>query len=383
MSKKADPDARRILEFLRDESLTLRDVGQKLTVSPEAVDEARCLADEIDQAETDAILALPPILGRALLWAACAGDRHDVLREAALHGDKEVQREAKRIAHNLQRKGVALELPQKQAEMAARTEAGGQHEPPVFLSSLDSFGERAVFWTRSIPGRGIELAQLVVADDKGVIDLMVGEFSRKRFREMAEDLPRRGAVTIREVSRDDARVVLDRARVAAREGGQMPAHFPAWAAQVLGPTPPMAPSPLAPRGEGRPPEDATALGELVGDSVCLFREPEIQRWAPDEEAVRATARALDESPGHEGEVLLQSAEAFFDPARRASWAARLLDTALLFEETDRMHPARVAAATARLLAAGAPVVHIPFCGEFFGRLFSRADQETAPKADAE
>lgn len=387
MSKRADPDARRILEILRDERLSLRDVGQQLGVSPEAVDEARCLADEIDQAESDAILALPPSLGRALLWAAIAGERHDVLREAALHGDKEVQREAKRIAHNLQRKGVELGLPQKQAE-ATRTEPGSQQEPPVFLSSLDSFGERAVFWTRSLPGRGIELAQLVVADDRGIIDLLLGEFSRKRFREMAEDLPRRGAVTIREVPRADVLVVLDRARVAAREGGQMPGHFPAWAAQVLGPTPAQAPSPLSPRGEGRPPEDASTIRDLVADSTSLFREVEIQRWAPDEEAVRRCARSLEGAAGDVEEILVGAAEAFFDEKKRGSYAARLLDTGLLFEETGRIHAARVAAATARLLAAGVPVRHVPFCREFFGRLFSRPPQgeETAPQdieADAE
>ena len=41
----------------------------------------------------------------------------------------------------------------RSAEMADESEAAPAAEPPVFLSSLDANGERAVFWTRSLPGR--------------------------------------------------------------------------------------------------------------------------------------------------------------------------------------------------------------------------------------
>lgn len=399
MSKKADLDARKALEILQDAALSLRDVADKLGVSTAAVDEARCLADEIPTAESDAILAMPPVLGRALLWAACNANRHDVLAEACGAGDKEIQREARRIAHNLKLKGVSVALPAKPAEAprpAPATEAAA--EPPVYLSSLDTFGERAVFWTRNLPGRGVELAQLVVSDDRGIIDLLIGEMSRKRFREMVEELPRRGAVTIREVSRADARTVLDRARVAAREGGEAPAHFPAWAAQVLGPAPTEAPAPLAPRAEGRPLEDPAVLGELLADSASLLEEPELARWAPDEEAIRSCAAAVEAvatSPlylagpmgdAQREEAILaaidRAADAWFSPRRRASFAARLLDTGLLFEQTDRAHGAKVASATARVLAAGTPAAQIPFARELFTRLFRRARAAAPPAPSA-
>ncbi len=383
MSKK-DVDARRALEILNDGTLDLRAVAERLDVSPPAVDEARCLAAEMEAAETDAILAMPSVLGRALLWSAIAAGRHDVLAAAASDGDKEVQREAKRIAHNLKLKGVAIELPQKAAEAPRPAAAPESTEPPVFLSSLDTNGERAVFWTRNLPGRGIELAQVVVSDERGIVDLLLGELSRKRFRELVEELPRKGGVTIREVSRGDARVALDRARCAARTSGNVPANFPAWAAQVLGPAPAEAPPPLAPRGEGQPLPDPAVLGELVAESAELYAEPELARWAPTEDAVRSCGVSIeaaatstiyvDDVQRAEGvhAAIERCAEAFFDTRRRALWAARLLDTGLLFEETGRTHAAKMAAATARMLAAGAPVSAIPFATELFGKLFLRA-----------
>lgn len=393
MSKK-DVDARKALEILHDASLDLRAVAERLGVSAAAADEARCLADEMLTAEIDAILAMPPVLGRALLWSAAAAGRQDVLAEAAALGEKEVQREAKRVAHNLKLKGVAVALPQKPAEPPRPAPAADAAEPPVFLTSLDASGERAVFWTRSLPGRGIELAQVVVSDERGIVDLVIAELSRKRFRELAEELPRKGGVTIREVRREDARVVLDRARCAAREIGQVPANFPAWAAQVLGPAPAQAPSPLAPRGDGQPLGDPAVLGELVAESAELYAEPELARWAPPEDALRACALQIetaatsslyvDDAQRAEGVrvALERCADAFFDERRRASWAARLLDTGRLFEETGRAHAAKIAAATARMLAAGAPAASIPFAGELFGRLFLRARQ-AARKASEE
>jgi hypothetical protein len=382
------------LEILHDDTLDLRAVAERLGVSPEAVDEARCLSHEMDVAEIDAILAMPPVLGRALLWSAAGASRPDVIAEAAIAGDKEVQREAKRIAHNLKHKGVAIALPQKAAEPPRAAPSAESAEPPVFLSSLDANGERAVFWTRSLPGRGIELAQVVVSDERGILDLLLGELSRKRFRELVEELPRKGGVTIREVPRSDALVVLHRARCAARETGQVPANFPAWAAQVLGPAPAEAPAPLAPKGEGQPLGDAAVLGELVAESAVLYDEPELARWAPAEDALRACALAVesastspiyvDDDQRAEGlrAAIDRCADTFFDGRRRALWAARLLDTGRLFEETGRTHAAKIAAAAARMLAAGAPVGSVPFATELFARLFLRARPAARKAPDA-
>ncbi|AKU90081.1 hypothetical protein [Vulgatibacter incomptus] len=390
MTKKTELDARRVLDLLRDPEGNPRSIAEKVGASPEAVDEARCLADEIADAELDAILAMPPVLGRALLRAAAQADRLEVLVEAAAQGDKELQKEAKRLAHALKQRGVEVGLPARPApEPRPATEAAGAAEPPVYLSSLDAFGERAVFWTRTLPGRGIELAQIVVSDTGGVADFLLGELSRKRFRELADELPRKGGVTILEVGRDEARIALNRARVAARKGGACPTDFPSWAAQVLGPIPAETPPPLAPRGEGRPPDDK--LHELVAESETLFAEPELSRWFPPREEIQAFSTRLEavhSSPlyleGPQGDLqreealataVEREADRYFDDRRRGLFAGWLLDTARLFEATGRVHRSQVAASTARMLASGAPVQRIPFCRAFFGRMLEKRPSE--------
>ncbi len=397
MSKRIDLDARRVLELLEADGSSSA-LSEKLGASPEAIDEARCLIDEIGAAEIDAILAMPPILGRALLRAAAQAGRLDVVVEAAAVGDKELHKEAKRLAHALKHRGVEVELPTKQVE-APKPTTEVMAEPAVYLTSLDGQGERAVYWSRNLPGRGVELAQIVVSDARGVVDFLLAEISRKRFREFSDELVRQGGVTIREVTRDEARIALDRARVAAREGGECPTEFPAWAAQFLGPAPAQAPGPLAPTGEGRPPADPAELGALVADSATILKEPELSRWRPESDALRSFALHLEEalaSPlylsGPQGDlqreeamagVVEREAEAYFDPARRARYAGYLLDTARLFESTDRIRQAQIAAAAARMLASDVPSERIPFCRELFARLIEDRQPSDLPSEPSE
>jgi hypothetical protein len=395
MSRKPDLDTKRVLELLKDGTGTPKDVAARLGASPEAVDEARCLLEEIGSAESDAILAMPPVLARALLRAAALAGRHEVLLEAASATDRELQREARRIAHALEQRGVKVELPAKaREEVAPRSaEPAPAADLPVFLSSLDPAGERAVFWSRALPGRGVELTQLLVGE-RGVMEMAEGEMSRRRFRELSRELPRRGVVTIVEVPRAVGRVVIDRARVAGRDGGEIPARFTPWAAQVLGPVPADAPPPLRPEGEGRPPPEE--LGALARRSAELLDVPELKNWLPDDEnALRACALAVEEAnrsqlylEGELGEsqradalaaAVERAVEGYFDERRRSTYAARLLDMGWLLERTGRIEPARIAAAAAQALAAGAPLAAIPLCRELFARVFLRnAPQAPAP-----
>jgi hypothetical protein len=396
-SKKTEADARKILELLRDPALSPKDLAERVGASPEAVDEARVLVDELPTAEVDALLALPPTLARAALLAAAAGGRHDVIAEAFGSADKEIQKEARRIAHHLRLRGIDVGAPPKPAPPPPPAEPAPV-ELPTLLSSIDSHGERVAFWTRVLPGRGIEVAQIVLSDQRGVVSLSLAELSRRRFRELCEELVHEGPVTIVEASRDAVRRAIDRARMLGRERGELPSSFAPWAAQVFGPVPAAAPPPLGPEGDGRPPADDAGRAGLARESGVLFDQPEIDRWAPDEEAMQRVALRVDEaaaSPlylsGAAGEQQREEAVAaavdraalayFEEPAIRVRWAGRLSETAYLFERSGRLEAARLAAATAFRLAGGAAVTEVPFCRELFARLFR--PEPTAAEAEPE
>lgn len=380
MSRKLD--AKKIVALLGRSAEPARVLGERLGVSAEAVDEARCLLEEVATAEVDAILAMPPLLANALLRAAVDAGRTDVLEEAALSERKEIQKEARRLAHQLRSRGVTVELPERPAPLPPAPAPREEPELPVLLSPIDSEGHRAMLWVRNLPGRGVEVARLVL-DDERVTDFEVWESSRKRLRAFLAELEE-GRLRLLEIPREEGRRVLDRVRVAMARSGGAPAAFSTWAMQALGEVPEDPPGALAPVGEGRPPEDPQELDELARRSDSLFAEPEIAPWIPEEKFLATLRLRIDEAqqsplylPGEQGaaqrhEAILaavdREAERYFDAKRRERFADWLSETARLLELQRRNHPARMAAAASRRLREGAPVEAVGFAKEFALRL---------------
>lgn len=396
MSRATKVEAKRALELLRSEAETPASIAARTGASKEAVDEARCLLDDIDTAEVDAILAMPPVLARGLLRAATEAGRQEILAEAALHGNKEIQKEAKRLAHHLRLRGVEVELPEKEGE-APRAEAPlPSPELPVLLSLIDPEGTRRMFWTENVPGRGVELADLWCGDDE-VRAFSSTLVSRKQLRSLVSEIPK-DKPTFFLLGREEGKRYLDRLRVSVRKGARSPPEFPAWALHALGPIPEEPPAPLAPTGEGASPDDPEEVARLALASPSLFDEPELVGWIPEESILRSLALRVEEArssplylPGERGDVqrdeaiaaaIEREAEAYFDPRRRERYARRLLEVARLFEIGEKKEAARIAAATSLRLREGAPLAEVPFALAFLRRLFRRRPwpEETPPPA---
>lgn len=390
---RRSPDAKKTLSWLTDPGLGLSELSQRLGASEAAVDEARALLEEIETAESDAILAMPPILARALLLAAVRADRLGLLQEAAEAEDKEIRKEARRLAHSLRSSGTAIELPEPKAEPVIAPAAGPREELPALLSSIAPNGAQRVFWTRRLPEQGIELADVSLVED-GIASFQAVEVSRKRFRKLVSTLPEeRGSARLFVAPRDDARRLLDLARVRARDGGTSPPDFGTWSVQALGAIPDETPEPLGPRDDGRAPDDDAERNALVSRSSELFSEPEIAWWWPEEESMQRVALRIQEAgssalflPGQQGELQREEAmsaaierevEAYFDDTRRQRYADRLSATARLFELDGRPEAARIAHATALRLRSDGNALEIPFCRMLFMRGF-RQGAEAAP-----
>src|SRR5690606_34246003 len=384
MSAKESLDAKKVIALLESREEPPRAVAERLGVSAEAVDEARCLLEEIRTAEASAIFAMPPQLAPALLRAAVDAGRTEVLEEAALVERKEIRKEARRLARLLQSRGEKVELPPPPSSEPSPAVAPSREEAslPVLLSPIDSEGHRAMLSVRNLPGRGVAVARLVF-DDRRVDDFETWESSRKRLRAFLGEL-QQGRLRLTEIPREEARRVLDRVRVRMmRHGGGSP-DFATWAMHALGAAPAHMPESLSPVGEGRAPEDERELDELSRASDALFSEPEIAPWIPDEKFLAALRLRIDEAmtsplylPGEAGaaqrrEAILaavdREASRYFNEERRELYADWLLETARLFELQKRFAPARMAAATARRLREGVPIEDIGFARAFAHRL---------------
>jgi hypothetical protein len=312
------------------------------------------------------IAALPPMLSLALVHAAGRASRQEVLLELATAPDRTLAKEAKRELQKLKQRGVQVQEVRPQGASVLRPLPEGE-APSCYASSIDAWGERAVWWTR--PARqGVELVQVVVSDLKGILAAEALALSRRSWREFEKKLPRQDVVASAEVSRDHARqLIADAEAVGARAGFSPPPHY-GDALRVLGPAP-----------ETPPPSPGLSV-EVVDEPAraqageSLFDDPLFTSWIPAEDELRHFALRVDEvstsqlyiddtqrRQGFE-RAAEEAASAYFTPQRRAIHARRLLEMAHILASLGRGDAAQVAVAVSRALEKDATN---PFCRALF------------------
>jgi hypothetical protein len=360
------PDADRLLAMLRDPNVESREIAEVAGVPREEAGRAARLVATIAKAKPEEAATLPGPLALAVARAAGAAGRADLLAALAGHAAKEVAKEAKRGLHLLKSRGVAVPEPPRAAAPAPAAPA----EPPLpaYASAIDGQGERAVWLPRAIPGKGIEIAQAVISDVVGLVELQLGHLGRKEWRQVAKGLLSQGAAMgVGEIDRERAKSLVAAARARNDASGhRVPEGADLWLAQ-LGPAAP-SPDPAA----GFPPLDPDEEREALAASAALHELPLLKGWLADEELLRGVAAKLDEalvSPLYVDErqrtermagLVAEAVEAWLDPERRRLLASRLFSVAEHLRERGDAARAKAAAAAARALAGGAPAAAVPF-----------------------
>jgi hypothetical protein len=376
-----EPEA--LLALLRDPNAESRTIAEACGAPREEVGRAARLVLSIGKAKAEEVATLPAPLARAVLVAAAAAGRTDVLAAVAAGPNRDVAKEAKRTLHMLRVRGVAVpELPRSAPPPPA---APAEPEMPCYASLVDGQGERAIWLARTVPGKGVEVAQAIVSDLLGLVSLQVGVLGRKEYRAFAADIVARGGnLGVAEITREAAHgVVAEAARQGEAAGKSLPPGAAAWLTR-LGAAPP-APDP----GAAFPPLPADEERAAVAGSGALHDLPLLRGWLADEEALRAVAARLDEiaaSPIYvddrqrdeqAGRIIDEAVTAYFDAARRARWARRLLLAAAHLAGTGDAESARRAAASSRALAAGADPLDVPFARLLFEKALPKASAPAA------
>jgi hypothetical protein len=355
--------------------------------APEAVGAARkLLGDVAAVSETEPLLALPPVLRRAALRAFADGGREDLLHAAIARADKDLGKEAKRELHRLKQKGVPVQEARPVGEPVVRPFQESAGEAACHATSLDAYGERAVWFCR-FALRGYDVVQAVLSDLKGLIAVQVMSVPRKAYRDFIRALPTEGPVTTVEIPASHARALI--ARAVERNAAAGTAVPPAYedASPILGPAP--SPLPDAP-GRARFREDPARAGE----SAQLFDDPLFAMWIPEEAALRQLGLRIDEiatsqlyldeaqKVSAQDRAVADAAEAYFTPERRASYAERLFEMAFILLQSGHAPGDQLAASAAHALERGDPASSIGFARRLFERAFRRpqATGASAPEA---
>lgn len=356
----------RLLSMLRDPGVESRDLAAAAGTTREEADRAARLVRGIDAAAPGEIASLPGSLAAAAARAALAAGRADVLAALAAHAEKEVAKEAKRGLHLLRSRGVAVPEPPRSRPAAAP--APPDLPLPAYASAVDVGGEQVIWIARGMPGKGIEVAQAVLSDTDGLVELEVGVVGRKEWRQLVSGLLERGeTLGVGSLPRERALGLVRAARARNEASGRpVPQDADPWLAQQ-GP----APEPPDPAG-AFPPLAAGEEADALAASAHLHELPLLRSWLADEAFLRGLAVKLDEvavSPLYIDErqraeqmerVLSDGVDAYFDAARRRLLSSRLFRMAEhLAERGDPAH-ARAAAAAARALAGGTPPSAVPF-----------------------
>ena len=362
----ASLDTEQLLAMLRDPNVESRDIAEAAGVPREEAGRASRLLIAIAKAKPEEAATLPGPLAAAIARAALAAGRADLLAALAAHPEKEVAKEAKRGLHVLKTRGVAVPEPPR----AAAPPPVSAPEPPLpaYASAVDGTGERAVWIPRNVAGKGIEIAQAVVSDAEGLLELQIGLVGRKEWRGLARGLLSQGAAMgVGEIDPARARSIVAAARALNdRSGKRVPEGADLWLAQ-LGPA-----APLPDPAEGFPPLPPDDERDAVAASAKLHDLPLMKSWLADEAYLRAVGAKLDEiavSPLYIDErqrveqavrTVAEAVDGYLDAERRRVLAARLFTVAEHLRERGDPAHATAAAAAARAIAGGAPASAVPF-----------------------
>ena len=383
-----------LLALLRDPSLKPESICEEIECAgakkcdPADVARTREALDKLEGGEAAAlsaeISALPPMMALAAVHAAGRAGKQEVLLLLASGADKALGKEAKRELQKLKQKGVQVQelKPQGAAVLKPLPE---QEAPPCYVSSIDAYGERAVWWSR--PARqGVEVVQVVTSDLKGILAVDALALSRRSWREFVKRLPRSNVVTTAEISKEHARqLIADAEKDGARKGFSPPQQY-GEALRLLGPAPEPAPqSPGAAIDLG----DELLAHQLAG--AALFEDPLFMSWIPEEDAFRAFALKVDEiavsqlylDPGQKVQAMERAADeaasVYFTPQRRALYARRLTEMAHVLMQVGRSDAAKTARAVGLALEGEAAN---PFCRALFShalkdKLLEKPSEEPA------
>jgi len=320
-----------------------------------AQDAARAMAKAPETAAREAVEALPEPLALAVLEATVKAKRIELaaaLQESAVKG---LAKAARKALYSLKSAGVAVperSRPAEPAPAAAGEDAADDFEwLPCWLSAPTGLGERGMLAVRPQPGGGLEIAQVVISDEKGITSVQSAEVNRSAYRKQVREMRSEFPIRALEIALEEAKAILaESAALNAASGHPYPPRTE-LVLRHFGITPTKPPADLpAPAPE----DERTAT-----QAASLHHEPESQGWLPPEPELKVLAQKMDVvvtsplqlTPVQKEEqlrgVIRSAAAELFTPKVRKIYARRLWHLGDFYERTARDELANLARAEAR------------------------------------
>jgi hypothetical protein len=334
--RPANGDPVRLLELL-DAAAATRVLGWLLAHEP------------ADGAELAAAWGEDPEAGAAPVLA---------VDEAAM--PKAGRKALRRVRHQLRSRGVEVAGPPRQPVVATLPRVEDRLDEAL-LSPLDPRGTRAAFLVSSHPSGGARMFEVLLDDERGVLETRVYSVGRSQLRRFVRSFTQRDEFPAVSAPSDAVRALIARAAQAQPADRPLPRGFVEWRGQLA----------EAPQGARTPGEIVRAeLGDVEAEPSLLRRAAERVRahalgpWPPPAEALHGVAERLGEAA--QGRLVVSEAqrreqldavldgaldELFAEPFA-ARTAARFEETAYWWWRRGSEEDARVCLAAARAFREG-------------------------------
>ena len=270
--------------------------------------------------------------------------------------DKQVHRAIKRVLFKLEKKGFAVKGFFEEKDRAPAIFMPAEREKPVAcLGPIDSTGFRAVLIELHRAMKGVDLGVGLVSDEFGIQQFLFANFSKKRAKQIKEDLSRDAGPLV-ETSLSHAATVLEKAY-----GRHTEIHLNApseylelrpWLLENVS----LLDRPII---YDSLPKGSVPEGIVTGSQLeKLFQHSLFEFWVDDFESLEPFMEdilKLEDSPilindaqkaDRAGEIKKKGIEKLFPVSRRALLKNRLEEMAYLFFKLEDEESSRLALAAA-------------------------------------
>jgi len=298
-------------------------------------------------------------LARVLVERLPLNDGSTIHLLTAIHErfqDKQVHKAIKRVLFRLEKIGVTVEgFSSGKVSTPAVFMPAEREKPVACLGPIDSNGFRAVLIELHRAMKGVDLGVGLISDEHGIQQFLFANFSKKRTKQIKEDLSRDVGPLV-EASLSHAATVLEKAYSRHTEiHSNTPAEYlelRPWLLENVS----LLDRPII---YDSVPEGSVPEGTVTGSRLeKLFQHSLFESWVDDFESLKPFMEdilKLDDSPillndaqkaDRAGEIKKKGIEELFPAPKRALLKNRLEEMAYLFFKLGDEESARLALATA-------------------------------------
>jgi hypothetical protein len=259
----------------------------------------------------------------------------------------------RRVHHQLRSRGLAVPEPES-APVIAKLPQLEERLEGAFVTPLDPSGARLVYLVEPNPSGGVRLFELLLDEDRGVMECEVYNANRSQARKFMRDLSRGARLAATPAPPQAVRALIGRTAASQPPDRTLPRAFAEWRSRLTD----AGPEAQTPGALARASLSDEAISGQAATAAALIREGKLGPWPPPVEKLQRVAERIRESSGGRiivsklqrservDAVLREAIDELLDEASAERTALRFEEMAYVLWKAERTADARACLAAA-------------------------------------